>query len=178
MEKRFLIDRKYIWLFPVAIVIGTVLTNFAGYSKVSGWNIFSESVVSRMINSDKSFADVLSVVAAKRVRLFAVIFLISISPLKEKLSYVICAYAGIGMGVILSALTMQYGARYLLLFMLAILCHMMLYAVGIYGIFITSWSKDIKTVLQYGLAAIIFVGGIMIESVMNYYVLPRLLIKW
>lgn len=91
--------------------------------------------------------------------------------------YVICSYLGFGMGIILSALAMQYGARYLIIFLLAILCHMMLYVVGIYGIFITSWSKDIQTVLRYGLAAVIFAAGIMIESVMNYYVLPKFLMK-
>ena len=177
MEKRFLIDRKYIWLFPVAIVIGSVFTNIAGYDAVSKWDIFSEPVVNRIINADNTFAEIVGYVATKRIRLFIIVFLISISPFGNRMPYVICSYLGFGMGIILSALAMQYGARYLIIFLLAILCHMMLYVVGIYGIFITSWSKDIQTVLRYGLAAVIFAAGIMIESVMNYYVLPKFLMK-
>lgn len=177
MEKRFLIDEKYIWLFPVAIVIGSVFTNFAGYGVVGKWDIFSEPVVQRIINADNTFAEIVGYVAPKRIRLFIIVFLISVSPFRSKMPYVICSYLGLGMGIILSALAMQYGARYLIIFLLAILCHMMLYVVGIYGIFITSWSKDIRMVLRYGLAAAIFAGGIMIESVMNYYVLPKLLMK-
>ena len=148
MEKRFLIDRKYIWLFPVAIVIGSVFTNIAGYDAVSKWDIFSEPVVNRIINADNTFAEIVGYVAPKRIRLFIIVFLISISPFGNRMPYVICSYLGFGMGIILSALAMQYGARYLIIFLLAILCHMMLYVVGIYGIFITSWSKDIQTVLR------------------------------
>ena len=177
MEKWFLIDRKYIWLFPVAIVIGSVFTNIAGYDAVSKWDIFSEPVVNRIINADNTFAEIVGYVAPKRIRLFIIVFLISISPFGNRMPYAICSYLGFGMGIILSALAMQYGARYLIIFLLAILCHMMLYVVGIYGIFITSWSKDIQTVLRYGLAAVIFAAGIMIESVMNYYVLPKFLMK-
>ncbi len=75
-----MIDRKYIWLFPVAIVIGSVFTNIAGYDAVSKWDIFSEPVVNRIINADNTFAEIVGYVAPKRIRLFIIVFLISISP--------------------------------------------------------------------------------------------------
>ena len=110
MEKRFLIDRKYIWLFPVAIVIGSVFTNIAGYDAVSKWDIFSEPVVKSIINADNTFAEIVGYVAPKRIRLFIIVFLISISPFGKRMPYVICSYLGFGMGIILSALAIWTGS--------------------------------------------------------------------
>lgn len=179
MEKRFFADKKYIWLFPVAIITGTVFTNFAGYDNVKQWGIFTEDFIARFLSVNASFADVLKYVLKERIKLFLIMFLMSLTPIRAKLSYLVCGYAGFCVGMILSSLTMQYGARYLLLFFLAILCHMILYAVAIYGIFVISWNgKDAKTLLQYGVITAVFAAGILVETLMNYYVLPKVLIKW
>ncbi len=171
-------DKKYIWLFPVAIIIGTVFTNFAGYDNVIKWGIFTEDFIVKFLSINTGFSDVLKYVLKERIKLFLVMVLISLTPIRDKLSYLVCAYAGFCVGMILSALTMQYGARYLLLFFLAILCHMILYAVAIYGIFILSWHKNVKTLLHLGAIAAIFAMGILVEALMNYYVLPKVLMRW
>ena len=179
MEKRFFIDKKYIWLFPTAIVIGTVFTNFAGYDSVKSWGIFTEDFIVKFLSINTGFRNVFFYVLKERIKLFLIMVLISLTSIRDKLSYVVCAYAGFCVGMILSALTMQYGVRYLLLFFLAILCHMILYTVAIYGIFITSWRfKDVKELIHLVVIIAVFALGILVESLMNYYVLPKVLMRW
>lgn len=180
MEKRFLnISKKYILLLPVAIIVGTVFTNFAGIGAVRRWGIFSDEYTDKFLSVNIEFSQVFLYVFRNRLRLLIVAALASMTRIRDKLALVICAYWGFAAGVVISSLVMQYGAGYLAIFFCGILCHMLLYGIGIYGMFINTGNTDgRKNLLRYTVSILIYLAGMLAEAVMNCYVLPAVLSRY
>ena len=179
MEKRFFNNnKKYILLLPVAIIIGTVFANFAGITAVRRWGSFSGEYMDKFLSVNIEFSRVLSFVFRKRIRLYVVAVLASMTRIKDKFALCICAYWGFSAGVVIAALSMQYGTRYLIIFFCGILCHMILYGIGIYAIFMNTGNADRrKNALRYLASVLIYSLGMVAEAAMNCYILPAVLIK-
>lgn len=179
MEKRFFNNnKKYIMLLPVAIIVGTVFANFAGIAAVRRWGIFSAEYTDKFLSVNIEFSRVLSYVFRKRIRLYAVAVLASMTRIKDKLALCICAYWGFSAGVVIAALSMQYGAGYIVIFFCGILCHMILYGIGICAIFMNIGNTDSKKkALRYPASVLVYFIGMLAETVMNCYILPAVLIK-
>lgn len=177
MEKKFLNHKKYILLLPVAILVGTVFANSAGIAAVRRWGIFSADYTDKFLSVDIAFSRVLSYVFAKRIRLLILTALACMTPVRDKLALGVCAYWGFSAGVILASLSMQYGTRYLAIFFCGILCHMILYGTGIYGMFLSvgSTADRGKKTLRYLVSVLIYFAGMLAEAAMNCYILPAVL---
>lgn len=179
MEKRFFNNnKKYILLLPVAIIVGTVFANFAGIAAVRRWGIFSVDYTDKFLSVSIEFSRVLSYVFRKRIRLYVVAVLASMTKIKDKFALCICAYWGFSAGVVMAALSMQYGARYIIIFFCGILCHMILYGIGICAIFMNVGNTDSKKkALRYLASVLVYFLGMIAETVMNCCILPVVLTR-
>lgn len=180
MEKRFFNNnKKYILLLPVAIIVGTIFANFAGVDKIKSWGIFSAEYMDKFLSVNIKFSSVLSYVFRKRIKLLIVVALACMTRIKDKLALLVCAYWGFSAGVIIASLSMQYGASYLVIFFCGILCHMVLYGIGICGMFMNKGSSDRKSMaLKYAIYVLVYMSGMIVEALMNCYVLPAVLSRF
>ncbi|MCM1306982.1 MAG: hypothetical protein NC223_00100 [Butyrivibrio sp.] len=179
MEKRFFnANKKYILLLPAAIIVGAVFANFAGTATVGRWGIFSADYTDKFLSVSIEFTRVFAYVFKKRMRMYAFALLASMTKIKDKLALLICACWGFSAGVVIAALSMQYGAGYIVIFFCGILCHMILYGISICAIFMNVGNNEGKRkVLRYLVSALVYLAGMLAEAAMNRYILPAVLIR-
>ncbi len=183
MEKSFFNNqnKKYILLFPIAIIVGTIFANLCGVQRVKMWDIFSLEYISKYNSITISFNKLLGYIFQKRMRILLLILLSCYTSIKDKIALVVCAGYGFSTGIVIAALTMQYGFKYFPVFVCAVLCHMILYGMGIYIIFRIYISDRIshpimkkKKYAVVTIGVIIYTIGIIVESFMNCVVLPNI----
>ena len=75
MEMRFFSNesKKYILLFPLCVLIGSVIINALGKDKVDEWNLFTPEYINGVLNSKPEFMEIWKYVFEKRIKHFIII---------------------------------------------------------------------------------------------------------
>ncbi len=178
MEMRFFnnLTKKYILLFPLCILIGAVGINMLGPDKVWEWNLFDIDYLTNVSTADLKFTEVLYFLLKKRSLHIVLIVLVCFSTIRDRLLYYVVAWMGLTFGVILAALFLQYGFKGIWIFAIGILIHILIYIFATIMLLYISVKND-KNVLSGGyiLPFILFLAGIMVESLLNWGVFPKIL---
>ncbi|MGN0375116.1 MAG: hypothetical protein ACI4EN_06400 [Butyrivibrio sp.] len=168
--------KKYILLFPLCILIGSVVINILGMDKVNEWGIFTPEFAKKVTMSGAGFISMLKYIVKKRILHFVIIFLVCFSTVKEKLLPVVAGWIGFTFGILLSSLYMQYGINGIWIFIINVMIHTAIYVIAVAGILKLS-SKHEKKLLSGGnlLCFALFCMGIMVESLLNWGVFPKIM---
>ena len=156
--------KKYILLFPLGILVGSVIMNLAGISKINEWELFNKA-----IEEMPSFQVVLSLVLKERLGHFVVIFLMCFSTLKDKLFLVFVGWMGLSMGMIQSVFIIQYGFFGVLLYVFSIGLHCLIYFLATMGLLVISERSE-KQVFSLSMCFVLvsYLLGIIIEVCMSW----------
>lgn len=165
--------KNYILLFPVCILIGSVLINIAGIEKINAWKLFNNCVE---MEQRYSFWYILKYVFAERVGHFIIIFLLCFSTIKDKLFLGLVGWLGIVFGVIQSALFVQYGLGGIVCFVVCICLHCAMYFLATIGLLIIS-EKGTEKLFSPGMFLVIigYVLGAILEGIVSWWGLPAIL---
>lgn len=178
MEKDFFNNRnkKYIMLFFTALITGSVITNLAGKDVIVKWGLFNASYIRSITSASIPFGQILYYIFRKRAGHFAFLYIGSYTTIKDKIMLIISAYLGFGMGTLISVLTIQFGIKFLPLFLIAVLIHMLLYISGIIFIYISEEGKNRRERTVKNIKGILlYLLGILCESIIYWKMLPKLL---
>lgn len=179
METRFFNNttKKYFLLFPLSILIGAVGINMLGLDKVNQWNLFDADFVNALISADLEFTEILYYLLKKRSLHIVLIVLVCFSTIRDKLLYAVVIWCGLTFGVILAALFLQYGFNGIWIFIIAIMIHMLIYVIAV-GLLLYLCIRTDKNVLSGGyiLCFALFCVGIMVETLLNWGVFPKIMV--
>lgn len=180
MGKRFLNSEysKYLIIFVASLVVGTVFANLSGKGNIAGWGICNNDYVKSYMKSSVNFAGQFKYIARKRTAALLIVILSSMTPFRKTFAKIICTYIGFSAGVVTAALTIQYGVKYFAVFPPAVLFHMFFYCYGVYGMFSREIQKNPAEILRVLRTVTAWLTGVFTESVMTYYVLPKVLLVW
>ena len=156
--------KKYILLFPLGILIGAVLMNFAGVSKINEWGLFNKE-----LERVPSFFNVFKIVTKERIGHFVIIFLICFSTVKESFIYFLVGWIGLMMGMLQSVLIIQYGFWGVVCYILVIGLHSMIYFLATMGLLAIS-EKGKEKVISVSMLLVLLscLIGIFIEVLMSW----------
>ncbi len=178
MEMRFFLNetKKYILLFPLCVLIGSVIINILNVDKIDEWNLFTPEYINQVLNLKPEFMDVLKYVAGKRVKHFLVVFLICFSTIRDKLLLVLVGWLGFTFGILLGALYIQYGFNSIWFYLVFVVGHMLIYAFAT-GLMLFLCNRNQKNLLSGGYMACLalVLMGILLESLINWWVFPKLM---
>lgn len=163
-------NKKYILLFPLAVLIGAVIINGFGIDKLNEWGIFNY----RMVNY--KFLYVMEYILKKRGLHFLIVFLVCFSTLRDKLFYILIGWLGLTFGMIMGSLYMLYDLKGIIVFALCMLGYIFLYSASItILVYISNNSHKKLSVGGYGLGVIMFFVGIVVETVINWRFFPYIM---
>lgn len=178
MEMRFFSNesKKYILLFPLCVLIGSVIINALGKDKIDEWNLFTPEYINGVLNSRPEFMDIWKYVFEKRIKHFIIIFLICFSTIRDKLLLVVVGWFGFTFGILLGALYIQYGFNSIWFYMVFIAGHMLIYTFAT-GLLLYLCNKNKKTILSGGhiVCFALCLMGMLLESLINWWVFPKLM---
>ncbi len=163
--------KKYILLFPVCILIGSVLINIAGMDRINEWQLFNTELD---VDKNYSFRYILKYVFAERSGQFIILFLICFSTIKDKLFLGVVGWLGVVFGMIQSALFMQYEFKGVLFFIVCICIHCAIYFIGTVGLLVISEKEEGKLMgIGAGIVALVYLLGVLVESIMSWVIFPH-----
>lgn len=147
-----------------------------GLDKVWEWNLFDIDYLTRASSADLKFKEVFYFLLKKRSLHIVLIVLVCFSTIRDKLLYCVVAWMGMTCGVVLAALFLQYGFKGIWIFVIGILIHLLIYIFATITLLYLSVKND-KNILSggYMLCFILFLAGIMVESLLNWCVFPKIL---
>ena len=169
-------SKKYILLFPLAILIGAVIINGFGVDRLSQWGIFDERMALYSKEADYKFLTIFEYVIKKRGLHIFIVFLACFSVFREKMFFILIGWFGITVGMILGSLYMIFGFKGILVFVICMLCYLVLYAFGIgIMVYISADTKKRVSMSGYGIVLLIILAGIVVESAANWRVFPYIM---
>ena len=157
--------KKYILLFPLGILIGSVLMNLAGINKINEWGLFN-----REIELSCSFASIMKYVIKERVGNLILIFLICFSTLKDKLILVLTGWLGLMMGLMQSVFVIQYGFLGVISYVFLIGFHCVVYFFATMGLLVISERRESVTFSSSIIFVLIsYIIGLVVEIFMSWW---------
>ena len=180
MEKRLFNSKysKYVIIFVLALIVGTIFANLSGSERISGCGILDSDTVKSYTQSKVSFAGQFGYVAGRRAAAMVIVILAAMTPFRKTFAGVICTYLGVATGIIIASLTIQYGIRYFIIFPTAVLLHTFFYGYGIYGMFSREIIKNPSEILRVLRTVTAWGIGVFMETIVTYYILPKVLLLW
>lgn len=175
MESRFFSNqsKKYILLFPIAIIIGAIIINAFGMVKLNEFGIFDERMIMMCRENRYDLLTITKFIVPKRILHFVILFLVCFSTLREQLFYIAISWIGLTFGMIMGALYMQYSLKGLLVFVFGMLIYVMLYCIGVVGLIYIGGQTERKVSINgYGVCMFLIISGIVVEILINWTVFP------
>ena len=157
--------KKYILLFPLGVLVGSVLMNLAGISKIEEWGLFNKAM-----ETMPRLRVVLRMVLKERLGHLVLVFLICYSTLKDKLFLIFVGWMGLSMGMLQSVFMIQYGFLGMLIFVVIIGFHCLIYFFATMGLLVIS-ERGEKQIFTLSMCFVLasYLIGIVIEIFMSWW---------
>lgn len=162
-------NKKYILLFPLAVLIGAVIINGFGVDSLNKWGIFDSRMALYSKEVDYSFISVMEYILRKRGLHFIIVFLVCFSTIRDKLFYVLIGWLGISFGMIMGSLYMLYDFKGIIVFWLCMFGYIVFYGIAI------CLMVCKLTLNGYGMATLMILAGIVVESIVNWRFFPYIM---
>ena len=162
-------NKKYILLFPLAVLIGAVIINGFGVDSLNNWGIFDSRMTMYCKEVDYSFISVMEYILRKRGLHFIIVFLVCFSTIRDKLFYVLICWLGMSFGMIMGSLYMLFDFKGIIVFWLCMLGYIVFYGIAI------CLMVCKLTLNGYGMATLMILAGIVVESIVNWRFFPYIM---
>lgn len=177
------IGDKVLLIFFGALLAGTVIINLIPFSYVSRLNVWGEEYINNYIRKDIKFEVMLKYLMDMRVRIFAVILIMLLSPYTKGIIYGISGYLGAAWGVSASVILMEYGINGIRLCFFLVFPHYIFYITALtmlgYKIMLMKQKQklrvDMSLVMVIFLVMLVILCGIVAETYVNTTIIEKIL---
>ena len=174
---------KVLLIFFGALLVGSVIINLLPFSYVSRLNLWGEEYINNYIRKDIKFEVMLKYILNMRFRIFAVIFMMLLSPYIKGVIYGISAYLGAAWGVSASVILMEYGINGIRLCFCLVFPHFVFYIIALtmLGYKVMSIKQrqrqriDMSIIVVILLVMILILCGIVAETYVNITIIKKIL---
>lgn len=173
-------------VFFGGLVAGSLITNLAGYNVVKTWGIFNSTFINRYSSVSIDFWSMWNYIFVNRLKLFTVIVVASFTAITYYVFAGYMFYIGLSSGMVLSAMTMQYGLKGVGVFAVSIFPHFILYVGSVVLIEIKALSvrqkqqkvkADASMIIIITIALVMLFVGSLFETYINSSILRKILIN-
>lgn len=159
-----IVNKRFLIVLFIGLISGTLFANFFGTKHISDWGIFNGAYMEKYSTISINYTTLWKYVAEDRIRDIIFISIISLTSISVSIFLLYLFYIGMGIGLVISMATMQYGLFGVWIYVVSIFPQYIFYGLALYFIAnnLTKHKKIDSKNGNYKIAASIFISCLLV----------------